>query len=166
MWVGEVVILRDDPAYYNNQIMIGKLCDIMDKIRENCKPRDLSILVGRQFPQNENSDLHVIKLIGEQSPIDMWTSIGRGSFYSDKLVSAYWKNNMNMREFAELSYCIIKFIEKNQLDQSVGVGNGRPSIRYLEDAEDLDFEPSDNEYCEFENAYVNYLSRFKGILAI
>jgi hypothetical protein len=31
----------------------------------------------------------------------------------------------------------------------------------LKDAEDLDFEPSNYEYYEFENAYVNYLSRFK-----
>jgi len=47
--VGEVVILRDDSAYYDNQNMMGKLCNIMDKIRENCKPRGLNVLVGRQF---------------------------------------------------------------------------------------------------------------------
>jgi len=101
---GELVILRDDSAHYINQNMIEKLSDIMDKIRENCKPRGLNVLVGRQFPQNGSSDLHVIKLTGEKSPIDTWTSIGKGSFYSDKLICAYWKNNMNIKEFAGLSY--------------------------------------------------------------
>jgi 20S proteasome alpha/beta subunit len=111
MWL-EVVTLRDDSTQYTNQNMIEKLCHIMDKLRESCKPRSLNILVGRQFPQNGSSDLHVIKLTGEQNIIDSCTSIGSGSVYSNKLICNYWDNSMNMKEFAKLSYCILKFIER------------------------------------------------------
>ena len=45
---------------------------------------------------------------------------------------------MEMKEFAELSYCIIKYIEKKKLSDSVGTGHDELSIKYLEDTGDLD----------------------------
>jgi hypothetical protein len=67
---------------------------------------------------------------------------------------------MNMKEFAELSYCIIKYVEEKKLDDSVGTGLDEPSIRYLEDAGDLDTEPLDKQLKEFKKVYSRHAKSF------
>jgi len=70
-----------------------------------------------------------------------------------------------MKDFAELGYCIIKYIEKTGLELSVGVGvGGRPSIRYLKDASEIDTKPTDEELNEFENSCNVYSIRFDELL--
>jgi hypothetical protein len=70
-----------------------------------------------------------------------------------------------MKDFAELGYCIIKYIEKRGLEPSVGVGVGRPSIRYLKNAAEIDSEPTDEELNEFENACAAHSIEFDELLA-
>ncbi|MGC2570367.1 MAG: hypothetical protein WA364_02565 [Candidatus Nitrosopolaris sp.] len=46
-----------------------------------------------------------------------------------------------MRDFAAVSYCIIRFIEREELAVGVGVGDNNPSIRYLKHGTDIDVRP-------------------------
>jgi hypothetical protein len=65
-----------------------------------------------------------------------------------------------MSNFARMSYSLIKCIEKEGLNESVGLGGETPSIKYLMDGEDLDIEPSINEFKEFEESYDMYAKEF------
>ena len=46
----------------------------------------------------------------------------------------------------------------------MGVGVGRPSIRYLKDASEIDTKPTDEELNEFENSCNVYSIRFDELL--
>ena len=43
-----------------------------------------------------------------------------------------------MKQFAEIGYFIIKYIEKTELDASIGVGNLKPQIWYLPNKYEVD----------------------------
>ena len=60
-----------------------------------------------------------------------------------------WKEGMNMKEFALLSYWIIRCAEQERPEESVG---GEPKIRYQKDGADLDTEPSNDEIKEFQES--------------
>jgi hypothetical protein len=56
---------------------------------------------------------------------------------------------MSMKEFANLGYSLIKYIENRNLEQSVG---GEPWVRYQKDGKDLDTEPTHDEIEEFQES--------------
>ena len=124
-------------------------------------------MVARQFPRNGRSDLYLVKSTGVQERVNHWASIGIGEHLARPLVDDFWNNNddIKMKDFAELGYCIIKYIEKRGLEPSVGVGVGRPSIRYLKDAAEIDTESTDEEFNEFENACTAHSIEFDELLA-
>jgi len=163
--VGDLVILRDDPDKYTAENMILKFCGIMDKFRELYTPFELQIIVGRQFPKHAASDLYLIKSSGDHEPIPQWNLIGERTI-AEPLVRALYNEDkiFTMRDFAELSYCIIKYIEKREPNGTVGTGGNRPSIRYLKHYGDIDVPPSDTEFLQFEGAYGEYEVKFNKIL--
>jgi 20S proteasome alpha/beta subunit len=160
--VGDIVILRDKPEAYTRQNMIEKLCNVMSTLQENYRPFLLTIMTARQFPRNGRSDLHLIKSTGKQESIKQWRCIGEGERIANPLVSDFWNSNnkLHMKDFAQLGYCIIKYIEQRKIEPSVGVGIGRPSIKYMKDAGVLDNEPTDEESNEFENGCAVFTSKF------
>ena len=46
-----------------------------------------------------------------------------------------------------------KYIEREKLGPSVGVGDNNPSIKYLKNGHEKDTEPDNIEFSDFENAY-------------
>jgi 20S proteasome alpha/beta subunit len=165
--VGDLVILRDDPDRYTNNNLFQKLSNTMHILKENRNRQDfvLDVMVARQFPNDGQSDLHYLNSLGNYDQITEWRVIGQGGLIARPLVQKNWKTDMKMKEFAELSYCIIKYIEEKKLNDSVGTGLDEPSIKYLEDAGDLDTEPLDKELKEFKQACTRYAKRFGDILA-
>jgi hypothetical protein len=69
-------------------------------------------------------------------------SVTKGDSYANPVIEHKWNRDMSMKEFANLSYCLIKYIENRNLEQSVG---GEPWVRYQKDGEDLDTEPTYDE---------------------
>ena len=141
--------------------------DLMKRFRSNTfgsNPFILDVIVARLFSTNEQSDLFLIRADGSHHQISEWKAIGNSDFRANKIVSAFWNNEMKMKDFAELSHCIIKFIEYEGLDLSVGVGENNPSIKYLKDGGEIDTEPDNREFSDFENTYNSYKNKFKEIL--
>jgi hypothetical protein len=165
--VGEVVMLRDDVVqHYTIENMISKFSNIVCTIRSITPSFRLSILVARQFPGDGKSDLNLLLENGEIKLIQIWETIGNGKAAADPLVKNFWekKGVMNMRTFAELSHCIIRFIEKEELVMGVGVGANNPSIIYLENGADIDMPPTTAEFNSFEGLYESYSKEFRTIL--
>ncbi|MGB8937604.1 MAG: hypothetical protein WCC17_21145 [Candidatus Nitrosopolaris sp.] len=75
--------------------------------------------------------------------------IGKGDSYANPVIEHKWNRDMRMKEFANLSYCLIKYIEKRNPEQSVG---GEPWVRYHKDGEDLDIVPKHDEIEEFQES--------------
>jgi hypothetical protein len=163
--VGDLVILRDDPDRYTAENMILKFRGIMNKFRELYRPFNLEIIVGRQFPKLAASDLYLIKSSGDYEPVPQWNLIGERTT-AEPLVSVLYNEDkiFTMRDFAELSYCIIKYIEKPEPGGTIGTGGNRPSIRYLKHYGDIDVQPSEIEFLQFEKVYLEYETKFNKIL--
>lgn len=163
--VGDVVMLRDDQEKYTSDNLLQKLSNIMTVLRNIRDPRSrdflLSIMVAREFPVGVKSDLNIVKSNGNCEFVNEWQVIGNGGIIARKYIQEKWSTNMNMLQFAELGYSIIKYIENEKLDNSVGVGAGRPSIRYLPDDNYSDTSSNEEEYHQFDIAYDSYYNDFK-----
>lgn len=162
---GDLVILRDDLDRYTNNNLFQKLSNTMHILRKirNRQDFSLEIMVARQFPNDGQSDLSFVNSFGNCDRITEWRVVGQGELIARPLVQNNWRTDMEMKEFAELSYCIIKYIEEKKLNHSVGTGHDEPSIKYLEDTGDLDTEPLDKELKEFKQACSRYAKRFEDI---
>lgn len=57
-------------------------------------------------------------------------AIGTGEPYGSLLLKKLWKKDIKMMEFAKLGYFLIKYVEKFELDKSVG---GEPQIWFMPD---------------------------------
>jgi 20S proteasome alpha/beta subunit len=84
-------------------------------------------MVGRQFPKDGNSDLHIVDSCGNIDQVSSWSAIGNGESIAKPIVQTRWKENMTMREFANISCRVIKDIERRNLENSVG---GKLWVRY------------------------------------
>jgi 20S proteasome alpha/beta subunit len=119
----------------------------------------LVVMVGRIFPGKVPSDLHVVNSRGEYKRITEWEAIGQGEIQARPLIEKNWNDDMTMQDFANLCYSVIKYIENEHLDESVGTRNDEPSIKYLVDDTEIDSEPKNNELNRFKNSYSQYARR-------
>jgi hypothetical protein len=103
--------------------------------------------VEQLLPSDGKSDLHLVNSQGRIDQIFSWKTIGKGESFADPIAEHKWNEDMNMKDFARLSYCIIIHIEQEKPEESVG---GEPKIKYQKDDADLDTEPSEKEIKEFQ----------------
>jgi hypothetical protein len=68
-----------------------------------------------------------------------------------------------MREFAELSYCVIRYIEKKNISEAVGLGKEKPPTKYLKDAGNIDNDLTDEEWERFRESYKDYENYFDSV---
>ena len=107
---------------------------------------ELRVIVGRQFPNNGRSELHIVDSQGRIEPIYTWKAIGKEESFAKSIIKNKWKENTSMKEFGQLGYCIIKYIEKQKPEGSVGA---EPMIKYQKHSADLDAAPSIDEIKEY-----------------
>jgi hypothetical protein len=43
--------------------------------------------------------------------------------FADELIKEKWQSDIRMREFAELSYGVIRYIEEKNISEAVGLGD-------------------------------------------
>ena len=145
---GDVVILRDSADKYTSVNLIEKISAAMLVLFE-ARSRQfykLRIMVGRQFPNNGKSDLHVVDSLGRIETINSWKAIGDEEPWANSIIESKWKEDMTMKEFGQLGNCMIKYLEKEKPEGSVG---GEPLIKYQINGADLDTMPSTKEINEF-----------------
>jgi len=137
--IGDAVRKRDDPSdAYTNDNFIQKLGDNMAKIlriiARNQRDLLLHIMIGKQFPGKGKSDLYKVSSNGDQSLVTTYAILGNADIFADRLIKGKWQFDMRMREFAELSYCVIRYIEEKNISETVGLGKEKPPTKYLKDA--------------------------------
>jgi 20S proteasome alpha/beta subunit len=93
---------------------------------------------------------------GSPEIVDKYKAIGSGAPYGMVYLKTHWWKDIFMDEAADLTYFIIRYIEKFKLDLTVGTGEEfpHPLIRfvtpgYLEEISKV--EPTENDYKRYEN---------------
>jgi 20S proteasome alpha/beta subunit len=76
--------------------------------------------MGRQFSRDGKSDLHVVNFQGRIDRIFSWKAIGKGESSANPIVQRKLKEDMDMKDFVLLSYCIIRYTEQEKPEESVG----------------------------------------------
>jgi 20S proteasome alpha/beta subunit len=163
--IGDAVRKRDDPTQvYTNDNFIQKFCDNMTKIRRilarNQRALLLRVMVGRQFPAKGKSDLYKVNSNGEQNLVTTYSILGDADIFADELIKGKWESDMRMREFAELSYCIIRYIEEKNISEAVGLGKEKPPTKFLKDAGYIDTDLTDEDWERFKESYKDYENYF------
>ena len=162
--VGDVTILRDSTTEkYTDGNLLSKLIDVMHMFRRVRSGNDffLTVMVGRLV--TNLPDLHVIDSHGrfDLDFTKQWITIGSGRDQANPLLEQEFKKEGNMKDFASLSYSIIKYIEEQDPKGSVGVRSERPNIAYLRYGAQSDSQPPEEDWKNFETSLPEYYSHFK-----
>jgi 20S proteasome alpha/beta subunit len=162
--VGDVIILRDSPTErYTDANLIDKLADIMRAILKFRSGFDFKLKVMIARLVSGTPDLHVIDSHGniDRDFTKNWITIGSGSQKANSLLEQEYKETGNMKEFAALSYLIIRSMEEQDPNGEVGVGTDRPNVTYLRRGANSDALPSEIDWKDFESSLPEYFSHFK-----
>jgi 20S proteasome alpha/beta subunit len=68
---------------------------------------------------------------GLAEPVRRYKAIGHGEPYGSLFLKKLWNERMTMNEAAELGYLVVRYIERNELDNSVGVGLEKPQVWFI-----------------------------------
>lgn len=98
-----------------------------------------------------------------ENDIDSFAVIGDAETCAVELIRTKWKPDLTMREFAELSYSIIRYIEERNISAAVGFGSNKPPVRYLSDVGNIDTELTNEEWGQFKETYEIYAENFDRI---
>jgi 20S proteasome alpha/beta subunit len=89
------------------------------------------VLVGMQT--SGAAILQYILPQGLAEPVRRYKVIGHGEPYGSIFLKKLWNKDMTMEQVGELGYFIIKYVERFELDNSVGVGSEKPQVWFIPD---------------------------------
>ena len=107
------------------------------------------VLVGIQY-KDRISELTYINHKGEPYSNGICYAIGSGASFARVFLKGIDTENLTMKQFIEIGYFIIKYIEKTELDASIGVGYKKPQIWYIPNKYELDEKGNVIKNKEFE----------------
>jgi len=115
-------------------ILIGKYLQKLEKIVEDIN-KAYSSRVGEGFEllfavqtSDAGARLHHISKTGVAGDVYNYQVIGTAEPFTRPFLRQLWDKDMQMNEFAEIAYFIIKFIEYQEIDRNVGVGPRKPQV--------------------------------------
>jgi DNA-binding beta-propeller fold protein YncE len=83
------------------------------------KTSDMGVLLKYVYPDGYTENVYTFRVLGVGEP------------YGLAFLRKLWRPDISMIEAAELGYRVISYIEKFDLNGSVGVGDGRPQILFM-----------------------------------
>lgn len=150
-------------------VIVEEAYEDMAKIYHNVLKYGLEILIAHRFAQGgKKSVLYYIREVGAAEHIPDFKLIGNGSPYASMLLKEAKKQNPNltMEQVAKLGYLVIKYIEKYELDTSVGIGEEHPQIWFIPDGKDpYEIKGDDMDNCkkDADNRLERLASGFNGV---
>ena len=90
--------------YYKLTLILGARCIDCVVIVGDSKITDvMGTLLRYELKYAGNSDLHIVDSCGNIDQVSSWLAIGNGESIAKPIVQTRWKENMTMREFANIS---------------------------------------------------------------
>lgn len=120
------------------------------------------IIIAIYDNKNSKAILKYLPSYGGISTCDTYEVIGSGKPYGMQFLRKYWNKSLNMHEVGYLGYFIIKLIEINGLDLTVGTQNEYPSIWFIPDTS-KPFQPTDIILKEYERTIQNKVEEYNKI---
>lgn len=90
--------------------------------------------------------LSYISANGLSEDVDKRKTIGSGETPASVFLNSLNPNQMHMRDFAKWGYFIIKHIEENGINDTIGVGGYRPQVCLI---------PNEGQLCQAENDFLD-----------
>lgn len=126
---------------------------------ERLRGQVFDVLLGIKTPGP--AVLKYIMPIGFSENVRKHKAIGHGAPYGAIFLKQLWRPDMIMEQVAELGHFVIKYIEKYELDGSVGVGSGHPQIWFIPDNPPLGTPPEEMQMYNQHQADQPFLDRIK-----
>jgi 20S proteasome alpha/beta subunit len=121
--------------------------EIFEKYRYDYGGFEVLVGISGKTSGDGKSWLGLILESGLIEPVNRYKAIGSGAPFGSVFVQEKWKqmNGMiTMDKAAELGYLVIKYIERLELDDAVGLGKFKhPQMRFIPDNEQ-DYGPTDD----------------------
>jgi 20S proteasome alpha/beta subunit len=152
-------------AYHANPTIYkinSQIAEIIFKLNNRYHGESFDLLVaisGVTTLENRSRLIHFYPDGTMQSVIDC-KSIGTGAPYGSIFLKQNWHQDMTMKEVAELGYFIIKYIERYNLDLSVGVNTDKPQVWFIPDRE-VDHSADSKLLDEYEENTRKHLERIE-----
>lgn len=129
----------DFSSPYYTDIIVNEVerevLEINAKYNQMLQGSVFEVLIAIQNVGARSSLQHVLPN-GLAERIRTYRVIGHGKPYGSLILKKLWKDDLTTLEAADLGYAIIKMIERYELDSSVGVGDGCPTMAFaLDDQE-------------------------------
>lgn len=102
-----------------------KMTKISKEYEHNLRDGNLQVLIASRW--EASATLHFIGWHGASTQMMKYYVIGHGEPYGSIFLKKLWNEKMDMKQVAELAYFIIKYIQEEDLDNSVGVSNVPPN---------------------------------------
>lgn len=100
--------------------------ELNEKYKDILRGQNFDVLLG--IKTTANSELRYVHPFGFAEGVRRCKAIGHGEPYGSFFLKHWWKPSMKMLEVAELGFFIIMFIQKFELDNTVGIGDGFPQV--------------------------------------
>lgn len=131
-----------------------KMKEIMRVLDGHFRLQSFDVLVGTST--TEGAILRHFYQDGGSEPVGKYKAIGMGAPYGQIFLKTHYHDDITMNAAADLAYFIIRYIERFELDLTVGTGDKfpHPIIRFIPHAhlaEIFDVEPSKIDYDRYEN---------------
>jgi 20S proteasome alpha/beta subunit len=109
--------------------------ELNETYRERLRGQVFDVLAGVRG--GDRSVLYHVQPNGFAEPVKRYRVIGHGEPYGSVFLKGLWRTDITMTQVAELGYFIVKYIERFELDSSVGVGSEHLQIWLIPDAQSL-----------------------------
>jgi hypothetical protein len=101
--------------------------ELNEKYKDILRGQNFDVLLGIKTTVSAN--LQYVYPFGFAEGVRGCKAIGHGEPYGSFFLKHWWRKDMTMLEVAELGFFIIKYIQKYELDNTVGIGDdGYPQV--------------------------------------
>jgi hypothetical protein len=134
----------------------------------------LDSLYGRFYPfdvlagisTTQGSRIKYFYQDGRHEDVKKYKAIGTGAPFGSIYLKRNWNSDMSMNQVAELGYFIIRYVERFQLDLTVGTGEDRPHPQIILIPDRLendryDYPPSAEDFERYEDNTQERLKRIE-----
>ena len=131
---------------------IKQLENIVKSFNTEYPRLEIEILIGLKTINN-NSLLVFIDKNGTSEDIHTYRIIGSGTSKASSWIHPLYRKDISMEEFAKLGYFVIKYLDKFNLDDGVGLNGLKPQIWFIPNINDsfqLEDVPSLRDKFELE----------------
>lgn len=122
-------VLYSDYSVNLNRYVL-KLEEIIKQLKRDYSHLNIDVLFGTRTI-DRGDVLYYIDNTGTSEDVPDFQPIGAEDVLANALLKPLWRQEMTLEKLAELGYFIIKYIDKYNLEDRVGLGGQKPQVWFI-----------------------------------